>query len=133
MQLAHRLIARGGAGDAGTAREVALALQRTCARVIELLRDSMGDEGCTALLARALKRAEAQHPALKTLRRTTDDTIDLDGVVASVEANGTAAVTAAVEALLMALVDVLTRLIGEDMTMRIIDADAPSRRNGTTP
>lgn len=131
--LARRLLARGGLEEAATPADVGIALQRTCARVNQQLCDSMGDEGCAALLARALARTEVAHPALKTLRRTTDDTIDLDGVVASVEANGAAAVTAAVEALLAALMDVLTRLIGEDMAIRIIDADAPSRSNGTTP
>jgi len=94
------------------------------------LRDSMGDDGSSALLARALARTEADHPALTNLRRRNEANIHPDGVVASVEAHGIAAVTAAIEALLAALVEILSRLIGEDMAIRLIDQDAPPSRAG---
>jgi uncharacterized iron-regulated protein len=106
------------------------ALQRTCLRVSDNLRDSMGDAGCNALLARALARTEADHPALKDIRRLDEDNIHLDGVLASIEAHGVAAVTAAIEALLAALVGILGRLIGEDMAIRLIDHDASRSRAG---
>jgi len=129
VQIARRLLASEAA--AGREREperVVFALQQTCLRVLENLRDAMGEDGCNALLTRALARTEADHPALTNLRRFNDGTIHLDGVVASVESHGVAAVTAAIEALLAALVDVLGRLIGEDMAIRIIDHDAPRSR-----
>ena len=104
------------------------ALQRTMSRVFESLRDSMGVDGCNALLVRALARTEAEHPALKSITRLNENNIHLDGVVASVEAHGVAAVTKAIEALLAVLIDALSRLIGEDMAIRLIDPDAlPSR------
>jgi hypothetical protein len=98
--------------------------------VFENLRDSMGEDGCTALLARALARTEPDHPALIDIRRLNDGSIHLDGVVASVEVHGVAQVTAAIEALLAALVDVLSRLIGEEMALRLIDPDASRSRKG---
>jgi hypothetical protein len=104
-------------------------LQVACLRVTENLRDAMGEDGCAALLARALARTEAQHPALKELRRMDGREIRLDGVVTSVEVHGIAAVDAAIEALLATLVDVLGRLIGEDMALRLLDLDA--RQSGT--
>lgn len=109
---------------------VGAALQRTYVRVSEALRDSIGEDGCNALLARALARTEADHPALKNIRRPNEGGIHLDGVVASVEAHGVAEVSAAIEALLAALADVLVRLIGEDMVIRLIDPDAPRSRTG---
>ena len=64
------------------------------------------------------------------IRRLDGDSIYLDGVVASVEAHGVAAVTAAIEALLASVVDILGRLIGEDMAIRLIDQDGPRSRTG---
>jgi hypothetical protein len=112
---------------------VAAALQRALARVSANLRDSVGDDGRDALLTRALARTEPDYPALKGIRRLNNAAVHLDGVVASADAHGVAPVTAAIEALLAALVDVLARLIGEDMAMRLLDHDlsGPSRDGGT--
>jgi hypothetical protein len=123
QEMVRRLLAR----ETSAAEEpavVAAALQRTCMRVSANLRDSVGDDGRDALLGRALSRTESKHPALKDIRKL-NGAIHLDGIVASVEAHGVAPVTAAIEALLAALVDVLGRLIGEDMAMRLLDQDLP--------
>jgi hypothetical protein len=111
----------------------AAALQRALVRVSANLRDSMGDDGRDALLTRALARTESDHPALKDFRKLNHGVIQLDGVVASVETHGVAPVTAAIEAMLAALLDVLGRLIGEDMAMRLLDQDlaGPSSDGGT--
>jgi hypothetical protein len=131
-EMARRLLARETSAAAEPAM-VAAALQRACARVSANLRDSVGEDGHDALLGRALARAESDHPVLKDLRRLNHGAIRLDNVVASVEAHGVAAVTAAIEALLAALLDVLGRLIGEDMAMRLVDQDlgGPPRDAGT--
>ena len=104
---------------------VAAALQRAVVRVSANLRDSVGDDGRDALLGRAFARTEPDYPALKDIRRLSNGAIHLDGVIASADAHGVAAVTVAIEALLAALVDVLARLIGEDMAMRLLDHDLP--------
>ncbi len=129
--IARRLLAgESTAGSEGQSAMVGADLQRTCARVAENLRDAMGEDGCTALLARALARTEHDHPALKDIRRLNNGGIHLDGVVASIETHGAGPVTAAIEALLAALIDVLGRLIGEDMALRIIDQETPRPRSG---
>lgn len=104
---------------------VAAALQRALVRVWANLGDSVGDDGRDALLSRALARTESNHPALKDIRKLNNGAIHLNGVVASAEAHGIAPVTDAIEALLAALLDVLGRLIGEDMAMRLLDHDLP--------
>ena len=96
----------------------------------------MGDAGCAALLARALARTEGAHPVLKDLRRRADEGIRLDGIPASAAAHGIESVTAAIEALIAALVDILTRLVGDDMAIRLLDQDdphPPARGGGREP
>jgi hypothetical protein len=88
----------------------------------------MGDAGCAALLARALARTEGAHPVLKDLRRPADEAderIRLEGIAAIAAAHGIDSVTAAIEALIAAVVDILTRLIGDDMAIRLLDHDGP--------
>ena len=101
----------------------AQALQQSCTRTTDALWRSMGEAGSSALLARAFARAEEQHPTLKTLQRRDGDSIRIDGVAASVDAHGLEEVAAAIEALLTAVIDILTRLIGEDMATRLISGD----------
>lgn len=124
QEMARRLLARERSA-AGDPAMTAAALQRACVRVSANLRDAVGDDGRDALLARALARAESGHPVLKDIRRLNNGAVHLDGVVASVEAHGVAPVTAAIEALLAALLEVLGRLIGEDMAMKLLDHDLP--------
>ena len=118
-------------GQSADSAAAAAALQRTLARVGEQLGDALGADGRNALLARALSQTEKEHPALRKIRRIDNDTIQLEGVVTTVEADGVAAVTAAIEALLAAVIEVLSRLIGEDMAIRLIDhEDATSEARG---
>ena len=88
----------------------------------------MGEAGGAALLARAFVRTEQGHPALKALRalqKNSPDIARLDGIAASVDSHGVEEVTAALEALLATVIDTLIRLIGEEMTIRLIDHDGP--------
>lgn len=135
QDMARRLVARETSG-AGEPAIVAAGLQRACARVSANLRDSVGEDGRDALLARALARTESDHPALKDICTLNNGAIRLDGMVAGVDAHGVVPVTSAIEALLASLLDVLGRLIGEDMAMRLLDHDlpgpSPDGRRGTS-
>jgi hypothetical protein len=131
LLIARRLLAKEAApGKEGDAAMVGANLQRACLRVTESLRDAMGEDGYTALLARALARTEDDHPALKNIRRLSSRGIRLDNVVAGIETHGVGPVTAAIEAMLAALIEVLGRLIGEDMALRIIDQETSGPRTG---
>jgi hypothetical protein len=131
MQTARRLLAREvDPGTRGHPEIVGAALHQTCARVSEALSDSMGEEGRNALLARAFARAEAAHPTLREIRPLNGSGIPLEVVVSSVKTRGATEVISAVEALLAALVEVLGRVVGDDMAVRLIDRDGPSRANG---
>jgi hypothetical protein len=138
--LARRILTRDTPGpedDTGTGapERAILALERACTRVTDPLRSAMGDAGCAALFARALARTERAHPALKDLP-SGEQRIGVDDLAASVAAHGIENVTAAIEALIAALIDILTRLIGDDMAMRLLDHDSPqppTRSGGREP
>lgn len=131
-QIARRLLANDTTPGTTDAEVVAVGLRKTCARVSGTLRNSLGVDGCNALLVRALTRTEAAHPLIRELRRNSDGGVSFDVLVTSVDVHGVGPVTAAIEALLAALVDILIRLIGEDMTVRLTTAEAtpPSSGNG---
>ena len=136
-EIARRILAREARTVGhGTPEAAAPALQQACTRVTDVLRESMGDAGCAALLARAFARTEGTHPPLKDLRRAGDDGVRLDGIAASADEHGVEDVTAAIEALISAVIDILTRLIGEDMTIQLFDRgelEPPTRGGARAP
>jgi hypothetical protein len=122
--MARQLLAQAISG-ATQPTDVGAAMQRVCTRVSENLRRTVGDDGYDALIARALRRTEAAHPAVTDIRRVDDGTIHLDGVLASIGIHGLVAVTAALEAVFEALIDILSGLVGADMVLSLLDYDGP--------
>jgi len=131
-EMARQLLERER-GRATEAAGLGATMQRASTRVANNLRSSVGEDGYSALLVRALARTQSDHPALKDMRRTDPTGIHLD-IVGCVEAHGAAAVGAALESLLAALVDILSDLIGADMVRSLLDHDdlPRARRNGRT-
>lgn len=126
----HLLDFGAAAGSERAAVALGAELQRTCLRITTNLRDALGDDGCDALLVRALARTESAHPALKDIRRIHNDGIRLDNVAESIDLHGIGVVTNAVAALLTALIDTLSRLVGEDMAIALIDQNPPRAPRG---
>ena len=127
-ETARRLLQRE---TAGVTEEVALgaALERACTRAAGNLRRSVGDDGYSALLARAFAATPAERTLLNDLRRVDAASIDLD-VATGIRNHGVDAAGAAVEALIAAIVDILSDLIGVDMVQNLLDHDEPARRAG---
>ena len=125
--LARRLLTRET-----TATDVASAmpLQEAWTRIANSLRRAVGDDGFSALLVRALKSAEARHPALADISRVDDAGAQLD-MAAGVEAHGVAAVAEALELVVASLIDVLGSLIGADMVLNLLDENGVSSRAAT--
>ena len=80
-----------------------------------------GSYGYHALLTRALTQARAEHPALRAVHVGAPTAPYLDGLADAATAHGTDAIVAGVEAVLAALIDLLGRLIGEDLAVTFID------------
>ncbi len=83
--------------------------------------------GYHALLSRALAEAKRSHQALDDIRIRSATDPCLERLPESVERYGTDAVTEGIIAMLMALIDLLSRLIGEDMALKLLDQPVPLR------
>lgn len=128
-QLARELLEREIAGVTEAAR-FGSAMQRACTRVSQNLRRSVGEDGYSALFARAVARTEYDQRVLTDIRRSDAAGVHLD-VANAVQRHGPATVAAAVESLLAALVDILTDLIGADMARALVDHyDSPQAPAG---
>jgi len=124
---------RDAAGESGSEHAASVAaLQRRWTDVCQNLSDAMGDVGLSVLVERAIARTEPEHPASKRLQMKRERQPD-DGAMDAVESHGLAAARDAIEAVISALIDILARLIGEDMAIRIIDPGNPGSNTDSRP
>lgn len=101
------------------------AMQRAFSRVSDNLRRTVGEDGYRALLGRAIAQMGSNQPVW-TSTRYAGFGIELD-VVAATERHGAAAVGAALESLVAALLDILSDLIGADMARNLLNHDGTRR------
>ena len=111
-----------------------MSARLTCERICRELAHWLGAAGCEALFARALADARAAHPLLGRIRIGARSESGLEGVDEAVRADGAPAVASALEAVLVAMIELLGRLIGSDMAMRLLEQHTPTEaRNGESP
>lgn len=118
-ELARRLVApqtSTGAADPSSA-----AASRICDQLYRDLSRWIGTDGSHALFARALTRTQSAHSALRDIRLGSRPDSCLQGVEESVQVHGASAVGEGLEAMLVALLELLGRLIGDDMASRLIE------------
>jgi hypothetical protein len=116
-------------GDTSVPEEAAAAVDRVCAQLRAGLGRWVGFEGYRALLVRALERVRAEHPALNNLSCVGGDEPE---IVAAVQAHGAAAVTAGVVALVVTMIELLGRVVGEEMAAELVkQAAMVSPRRGS--
>lgn len=121
-QLTHRLLARTAAqGDAPDVAATA-ALERAYGDLTRWF----GVAGCQALFTRALLRTRVDHPVLAEVRLGGRSEPGIAGMNDMVRAHGAPAAGAALESLLVALLDLLGRLIGTDMAARLLEQAIPN-------
>src|SRR6266480_1123496 len=124
-ELARRLLARDApAEDAPDA--VAAAAERVCGRVSANLSRWFGIDGTDALFARAVARAQADHPALANVRYSHQSAVCLERLAESARRHGAHAAADGVAAVLTVLIELLGRLIGEDIAMRLLEQSGPA-------
>lgn len=119
QELTSRLVdhVRGlGASGIYFAHPAAAALDR-------LYRDLarwVGFDGCHALFKRALAEARIDHPLLETIGLRPRETPYLEGVAETAEKQGARNTDEALEAMLVIVIGVLGRLIGDEMAANLI-------------
>ena len=127
LELARQLLERETAGAREPA-ETGAAIQRTFARVSENLRRSLGDDGYAALLSRAVAQNRPEHPALDGIGLDGSLALSMDPLTAEMATHDIHLISAAFEAVLASIVDVLSGLIGADMVLNLLDSDEISSR-----
>ena len=134
-ELARRLLA-GDAPAEHAPDAVAAAAERVCGRVSANLSRWFGTDGTDALFTRAVVRAQAEHPALANVRYSRQSPLCLQGLPETARTHGAAAADDGVAAILTALIELLGRLIGQDIALRLVehslqaDAAADARETG---
>ena len=119
---ARRLLSAASAPPAsGDARDPVAAADRVSADLADALARWFGPYGYHALLTRALAEARAEHPVLESVRIRTPLLPGLDGLADAAQTHGAAAVADGVVGLLAAVIDLLGRMIGEDMALPLVE------------
>ena len=128
-QIAHRLINSRRSERAGgdTAARAAAA---ACDHLYRELSRWVGSDGCNALFTRALAQARTEYPALGKIQLRSRSEPYIDGVAETIMAHGDAATTEALESMLAHLVELLGRLIGDDMAMKLIERSLSASERG---
>lgn len=117
--------------DVSAPEEVIAAAERICVQLQAGLVRWVGTDGYSALLHRVLERVRAEHPALSRLSCNGSDKQE---IAAAVRAHGAAEVTAGMMALVAALIDLLGRIVGEEMAVELVNqavAASPRRASST--
>jgi hypothetical protein len=115
-------VARGlwqrAVGDSTTPEDVAVAATRMCTQLRVGLTRWVGGMGYRALIDRALLLARAEHPALGSLSCHGEGEPVTAGAVRSYSA---AEVGTGMVALVAALAELLGRILGEEMAVRLVE------------
>ena len=90
----------------------------------------VGADGCHALFTRALAQARLEHPALAQVQLHARSEPYIDGVAESIIAHGDPATAEALESMLVRLVELLGRLIGDDMASKVIEQSLTAAERG---
>jgi hypothetical protein len=99
----------------------ARAAAAACDSLYRELSQWVGPDGCHALFTRALAETRPQYPALEKIRLRARSEPYIEGLADSTMALGDAETAEALESMLERLVELLGRLIGEDMAGKLID------------
>lgn len=123
--VARRLLAPAGApssptSEARDASDPATTADRLLQVLAEELSRWFGPYGYHALLARALAETRDRHPVLAVVRIRSATEPWLAGLPEAAQLHGADAVTEGVATLLTALIDLLGRVIGEDLAVNLV-------------
>jgi len=102
-----------------------LATLATFERVYRDLSRWVGSGGCHALFTRALAEARIVHPLLGGVQLQARSQPYLQGTAEIVDTHGGPATAEALEAMLVAMIELLNRLIGADMAATLILKSLP--------
>ena len=128
-QMARRLIEshRSQRAEGHTSARAAAA---ACDQLYRELSRWVGPDGCHALFTRALAQARTEYPALGQIQLRARSEPYIDGVAETIMAHGDPATAEGLEAMLVHLIELLGRLIGDDMAMKLIERSLAASDRG---
>jgi len=106
----------------GRARTVALA----CDALNRELSRWVGPDGCHALFKRSITQARTESGALDKIQLRPGADPYVEGVEESIRSHGDAAAAAALETVLVNVIELLGRLVGESMATKLIERSIAS-------
>ena len=109
----------------------ARAAASACDNLYRELSRWVGADGCHALFTRALAETCPEYPALEKIRLHPKSEAYIDGIADSIMAYGDPETATALESVLVRLVELLGRLIGDDMAGKLIDRTFGDSRHGS--
>jgi hypothetical protein len=127
--LARRLIV-GSRGDGVPSPDSAHSVAVAFDHLYQSLSRWVGFDGCHALFTRAHANARAKHPLLASIQLRARSTPYLDGVAETVDQHGAGETVEALESMLVVLIELLGRLIGDDMATKLIERDLAESADG---
>ena len=125
-RIALRLIdghRRDGTTDDTTARATADA----CDKLYKDLAQWVGPDGCHALFSRALAEARREHDTLDQISLRPGADPYVNAVAETIITHGDATTADALESMLVRLVELIGRLIGDDMAITLTERSIPAR------
>ena len=119
---ARRLVARESVAD-GSPPDEGAAAERALRRLAGELTGWFGPLGAHALIKRALAHARAEHPSLDGVTLGAPSALHIEGLAEGARVHGDAA-AAGTLALLAWIIELLGRLIGDELAAVLVDAGA---------
>jgi hypothetical protein len=130
VERARSLIDSPAVGQA-TSPSRANKAANACNHLHNALSRWVGRDGCHALFVRALAEARAEHALLEEIALRPGAEPYVEGVGQIIITHGDDAAAKGLETMLIALFELLARLIGDDMATKLIDqasAELPTSR-----
>jgi hypothetical protein len=131
-QIARRLINRRLSDQPG-GDSAARAAAAACDHLYRELSQWVGPDGCHALFTRALAQARTEYPVLEQIQLRARSEPYVEGVAETIMAHGDTATAEALESMLVRLIELLGRLIGDDMAMKLIERSLTASERGDSP
>lgn len=116
-KITHQLITgRRSQDDGDTAAHAA-----ACDRLYRDLSRWVGPDGCHALFTRALAESLTEYPLLAQVQLRPRSEPYIDGVADTARSHGDAVTAEALESIIVHVIELLRRLVGDDMAIKLIE------------
>jgi hypothetical protein len=112
-------------------REPADAAERVLSALAAVLNRWFGPFGYHALITRSLAEATKAHPLLADVRVRSEIDPTVEGLAHAARSHGNDAVRSATLAVVTALIGLLSRLVGEDMALDVVEQSMPAMKPHT--